>query len=64
LSKSHRCNRNKWNTEIVLQEIRWPEIEQLKVGKYIVYFSGMEEGYFFGYGFAVHDTLEPQVLTL
>ncbi|KAL4126110.1 hypothetical protein QTP88_010339 [Uroleucon formosanum] len=44
-----------------LQEIRWPGKGQLKVGKYIVYFSGMEEGHAFGCGFAVHESLEPYV---
>jgi len=46
---------------VALQEIRWPGNGQLKVGKYIVYFSGMEEGHSFGCGFAVHETLEPYV---
>ncbi|KAL4148527.1 hypothetical protein QTP88_002756 [Uroleucon formosanum] len=46
---------------IALQEIRWPGKGQLKVGKYIVYFSGMEERHAFGCGLAVHESLKPYV---
>ncbi|XP_015371362.1 PREDICTED: craniofacial development protein 2-like [Diuraphis noxia] len=44
-----------------LQEIRWSGNGQLKVGKYIIYFSGMEERHIFGSGFTVHETLEPYI---
>ncbi|KAL4089543.1 hypothetical protein QTP88_024563 [Uroleucon formosanum] len=44
-----------------LQEIRWSGNGQLKVGKYIIYFSGMEERHIFESGFAVHETLEPYI---
>jgi len=46
---------------IALHEIRWPGKSQLKVGKYIVYFSGMGEGHALGCGFAMHESLEPSV---
>jgi len=34
---------------------------QLKVGRYIIYFSGMVERHIFGSGFAVHESLEPYI---
>jgi len=44
-----------------LQEIRWSGNGQIKVGKYIIYFSGMEERHIFGSDFAVHETLGPYI---
>ncbi|XP_025421252.1 craniofacial development protein 2-like [Sipha flava] len=41
-----------------IQEVRWAGKGQLKVGKNIIYFSGMEERHQFGCGFAVHETKE------
>jgi exonuclease III len=43
----------------VLQEIRWSGNGQIKEGKYVIYFSGMEGRHIFGSRFAVHETLEP-----
>lgn len=44
-----------------IQEVRWAGKGQLKVGKYIIYFSGMEERHQFGCGFTVHETIEPLI---
>ncbi|XP_008181591.1 uncharacterized protein LOC103308977 [Acyrthosiphon pisum] len=45
-----------------LQKIRWSGNGQLKVEKYIIYFSRMEERNRFGSGFAVHESLEPCII--
>jgi len=44
-----------------LQEIRWTGVEQIKVGHYIIYFSGLVDRHHFRTGFAVHEKLEPYV---
>jgi len=44
-----------------LQEIRWTGARQLKVGKYVIFYSEMESSHFLGSGFAVHESLEPYV---
>lgn len=42
-----------------LQEIRWKDTEQLKIGKYIIFYSEIENRHHFRSGFAVHESLEP-----
>jgi exonuclease III len=44
-----------------LQEIRRTGAGQLKVGEYVIFYSGLESSHFFGSGFAVHESLEPYV---
>jgi hypothetical protein len=46
---------------VALQEIRWMGAGQLKVGEYVIFYSGLESSHFFGSGFAVHESLEPYV---
>ncbi|KAE9522281.1 hypothetical protein AGLY_017324 [Aphis glycines] len=44
-----------------LQKIRWTGTGQLKVGEYVIFYSGLENRHFFGTGFAIHKSLEPYV---
>jgi len=44
-----------------IQEIRWLRVGQLTIGEYTILFSGMENTYHFGSGFAVHRTLVPYI---
>lgn len=44
-----------------LQEIRLTGIGQVKVGHYVVFFSGLTDRHHFGSGFTVHEKLEKYV---
>ncbi|KAL4149145.1 hypothetical protein QTP88_003151 [Uroleucon formosanum] len=46
---------------LLRDQIRWSGDGQYINGKYIIYFSRMEERHIFGRGFAVHETLEPYI---
>jgi len=41
---------------VALQEIRWTGAGQLKIGKYIIFYSVTENRHNFGSGFAVHES--------
>lgn len=43
------------------EQVRWTAVGQMKVGHYIIYFSGLTDRHHFGTGFAVHEKLEPYV---
>lgn len=46
---------------IGIQEVRWAGKRQIKLEKYIIYFSGMKERHQFGYGFTIYETIEPYI---
>jgi len=41
--------------------MRWLGVDQLTIGEYIIFYSGMENTHRFGSGFAVHKTLVPYI---
>ena len=50
---------SRYNIHIAaLQEIRWPQQGEIKVGNYTILYSGKEDGaHEFGVGFCIHDKL-------
>lgn len=62
MPESGRDTINAYNIDLAaLQEIRWTGIGQIKVGRYIIFFSGLADRHHFGSGFAVHEKLEKYV---
>jgi len=46
---------------VALQEIQRTGVSQLKIGEYVIFYSGMESRHYFGSGFSVHESLKPYV---
>lgn len=61
MSKSYRCTKNIWCTYNIPLRDQMVRKGQLKIGQYIIYSSGIEEGHCFGCGFTVHEIFKPYI---